>query len=661
MSLDFRLNFLIVFIIIVLFSSCAQNSKQIIISKQSIINETGYGKVMHWFDEQDTTLNPKTMWETPGLKSYWPAGIVLDLGNEYHISSIKFFDGEISDKNISNEFEHQGGKIIVSGGTPFNFTKKSDYKLTNSGKWSTIKIDIETRYLQIKKEATKQYFWKEYGPFQCDVNIYEVIIEGYPTGKKVRDIPVPIIRKTPFTFDEYIGANSYMWIPDSISEAVGFIREYHLWSWNGVKNIADSIDWNNNDELGSFDEYYKRTSENNKFDVCVDIHRHVDEANYGKSKPSFGGDPTDPLSYKLIADYLFQYVARYGNSKVPDSLLRVKEGNAVISGMGWMTYYENWNEPDKWWGESEYHFTPYELSAMLSASYDGHLGKLGSTFGIKQADKYSKQVVGGLTTIDLDYIKAMKYWSDYHRNGSFPADVINFHHYNNTAGIQRAGEKVYGISPEADNFREKLENLSQWRDENMPETELWLSEFGWDTDENSTQCAIGHEQYPDKISMVELQAMWLIRGYLIGAAARIDRVMMFLINDLKGNGTFNSSGLIDVEGNKKLSWYYVASLKHILDKCKYEKDINSNHPNIRIYKFKDTAKDREVYALWCTTSDGTYVENYKFNVDGEVKEISEISLIDKSDKGRSEVLQMNGDKTIDINVSETPVFIQISY
>ncbi len=631
------------------------------ISEANIINETGYGKAMNWFDEQDTNNMPVSHWETPGLSSFWPAGVVLDLGQSHYLKVIKIFDAFPSDTNISGELEHNGGRIIISSGVPFNLKKNTEYLLRNNNTWVTIELNIETRYLQVLKESTKQYYWKEYGPFECDVNINEVVIEGYPTEKKeseqVQQSPAGSLEQ--LTFDQYIGANSYMWIPDTIAEAVGFIREYHPWKWNGVTNLSDSLDWNNHSELGSFDEFYLRTSDYNKFEVCVDIHRHVDEERFGESKPAFGGDPADPQSYKIIADYLFQYAARYGNTKVSDSLLRVKTGSPKISGSGWLSYYENWNEPDRWWGDSEAHFTPYELAAMTSATYDGHFGELGSSFGVKQADKSSKLVLGGLTTIELDYIKAMKYWSDYYRGGEFPADVINFHHYNNTAGVQRADEKVYGISPEADHFREKLEKLSQWRDQNLSNTELWLSEFGWDTDENSIQSATGHSLYPEQITMEELQAIWLVRGYLIGAAAGFDRVMMFLINDLEGSGTFNNCGLIDREGNKKLSWYYTASLKHILRNCTYTCDIESNHTTIRIYKFNSTSGDREVYAIWCPTDDGTQVEDFTFPIDANDRQVAKIKLIDKSATGQREILVLSNENHISVDASETPVFIEI--
>src|SRR5690606_28810883 len=118
------------------------------------------------------------------------------------------------------------------------------------------------------------------------------------------------------------------------------------------------------------------------------------------------------------------------------------------------------------------HFTPYEFAAMSSADYDGHKGTLGKTIGLKNADPNSKLVMGGLPRLNLDYIKSLKFWSDWKRDGSFPFDVINIHHYSNDRGSQRSLGKV-GFSPEADSLSLKLKEFVQYRDMVLPDKEIW--------------------------------------------------------------------------------------------------------------------------------------------------------------------------------------------
>ena len=78
----------------------------------------------------------------------------------------------------------------------------------------------------------------------------------------------------------------------------------------------------------------------------------------------------------------------------------------------------------------------------------------------------------------------MKLWADFHRSGDFPADVINLHHYSSD-GDEHQAFKTTGISPEADHLREKFAALAAWRDANLPDRELWVTEFGYDTNQKS--------------------------------------------------------------------------------------------------------------------------------------------------------------------------------
>src|SRR5690606_21649268 len=125
------------------------------------------------------------------------------------------------------------------------------------------------------------------------------------------------------------------------------------------------------------------------------------------------------------ADHMFQIAARYGKTKVDKGLLKLREDQKALSGLDLIQYYENWNEPNNDWSGRAVHFTPYEFAAMSSADYDGHKGTLGKTIGLKNADPNSKLVMGGLPRLNLDYIKSLKFWSDWKRDGSFPFDVIN--------------------------------------------------------------------------------------------------------------------------------------------------------------------------------------------------------------------------------------------
>ncbi len=644
--------------------ACTNRKPEIIrITEEMVINETGSGEHMNWFDEQDTTSVPKTMWNTYGGLSYWPAGLSINLGCKYQISSIWLFDG-VKEKNT------EGGKFQVSSGEPFSWKKLQTYEMQNSGKWIKIDLNTQTQFIQLQKLATAQYNKSAEFPGNCDLAINEVITVGYALEELVEKNPFVAQKSVTTTMDQFIGMNSYINTPDRVHEAIGCVREYHPWRWNGVLDLETPVDWGDIESdkseneyagmrIGNSDEYYQKM-----LDMGVEcipcIHRHVDEENEEESKPNFGGDPADPFSYKLISDYSYQFVARYGHNKVDETLLRTTEASPKKTGLGLIRYFENWNEPNGWWGPPSEHFTPYEFAAFCSASYDGHLNQMGEGFGVKNADPGIRYIFGGLANISLDYVKAMKLWSDYHRDGDFPSDVINLHHYCNTKGKQHSGEKANGISPEADNLKAKLQEVIKWRNENLPDKEVWLSEFGWDTDSSTYQSsAWGHELYPDKITLEEIQGQWLVREYLVGAAAGLDRMMMFLANDLKNypHGVYGSCGFITVKEEYKPSWYYVKTLRNGLSGMLFEEEINSGNENVWIYKFKNPETDAGAYVVWCPTSDGTSVNDFNLNLSEQATAITLISMKDKEELGIKETLEISN-HMVKINVSERPVIIQ---
>ena len=219
-----------------------------------------------------------------------------------------------------------------------------------------------------------------------------------------------------------------------------------------------------------------------------------------------GNDPTVPMSYIAHADHLFQYAARYGYNQVHDSLLKLADGQLNLSGLKYLKYYENWNEQNNWWNHRGEYFTPYEFAAMSSADYDGHLQELGSTVGIKNADSTARLVMSGLANLNIDYVRAVKFWADYNRNGSFPADVLNFHHYSSV----RKNGKQRAIGPEQDSLHQKLSRLVAFRDKHLPTLEIWLTEFGYDTHPDSPQ---GTPKI-NTFSYEEVQAIWVIRSLL---------------------------------------------------------------------------------------------------------------------------------------------------
>ncbi len=485
-------------------------------------------------------------------------------------------------------------------------------------------------------------------------------------------------RPKDITIDQFMGVNGFIDDPIEVLAVAGIVREYHPWVWDEGDGKEYPGYPNNKNKWApaygggggwNFDTYYKRYQASKSPVVPAPVIQNSVPwlTSDGEAQPvPKGSNALDPRSYVAHADHLFQYAARYGKTKVGDDKLKLAEGQPRESGLGLVTYFENWNEPDKWWKGapgSPGNFKAEEFAAMSSADYDGHCRGMGETVGVRNADPEARFVMGGLAGQERDnqipYLTAMKAWSDQHRNGSFPADVINFHHYSRDA--------QHGISPEADKLKDKLREIATWRDKNLPDRELWLTEFGYDTN-SATQQGV-----PKIGSMNEyvVQGAWNIRSYLIAAAAGMDRAFLFMIRDsnYQDKMQFSSSGLVyygdgsnpmppgKKKHDPKPSWFYVATMKATLAGMVFDAEVPSGNPDVWVYRFKKQSGSGGAYAVWCPTAKDLSVKGFALKLGG-AKTARLVTLADGEAQGKSAPLALKGGSA-SVDVSEVPAFVVV--
>ncbi|MCH5597915.1 hypothetical protein [Niabella ginsengisoli] len=357
-------------------------------------------------------------------------------------------------------------------------------------------------------------------------------IQNDPPNNNPINPPGPIVDPTNLiTMDQFIGANAFIDDPIDKLKAVGFIREYHNWNWDEGDGAPTYPGFPNNQIQfapsypgWSFDEFYTNLSkEGVNVSPCIQggVNWLQGSTNFpAQNKPidAPGLSTTAPTSYHTKAFHMYQFAARYGSVKIDEKLLALASNQEKRSGLGLIKYMEDWNEQDKTWEGKDAYFSPEEYAAMASADYDGHVGtmnKYGKKYGIKNADSSMKLVMGGLASFDINYIKKMKLWFEANRSDKkFAADALNFHVYAFKDGVSWQGGGP-AVSPEAAGFKRMLTEIVKYRNENLPGTEVWVSEFGWDTNPESVLS-------PPKIESMdvyEIQAIWLVRAYLEFAAA----------------------------------------------------------------------------------------------------------------------------------------------
>jgi hypothetical protein len=449
----------------------------------------------------------------------------------------------------------------------------------------------------------------------------------------------------------------------------GSVREYHDWQWcEGNSNPAGYGYPNNLNDftLFPFDMFYSSLS---ALGVSVNpaIQGGVPWINGGAVPPvAAGADPTKAASYIAHGDQLYQYAARYGAVKVPDANLKLVSGNTRSTGLGYLHYYEDFNEEDAYWNNGgQPIMSAADFAAMASADYDGDQSRLGATIGVHNADPNAMLVMGGLSgdgagtawsTWVTSYFDGMRTWVAANRtDGKFPADVLNMHHYcfnpNNTGPAQ---------SPEDGNLQMILQVVTNYRDAHLPGVPLWLSEFGYDTDPSSVlrAPAIGAS------SQAIVQAQWIIRSYLAILAAGFDRAHLFEIEDNTCTGSacsvqFATSGVIDSGGTPKPAYYFIAAFHARLASMRYVSELDSGMPNVKVYSFQSATDDSGAYVVWAPTSNGTSdTTGYMLSVASDATSAQAVVLADQQLMGNESTLTITGAK-VSVDVTETPTIVLV--
>ena len=516
------------------------------------------------------------------------------------------------------------------------------------------------------------------------------------------------------TFGGFIGSNSFFNENQATYEIFGNIREYHPlgftewtagWGYeDGNGNTSNSLLSMNPQATfmntwGVFDNYYKTM-----FDKGIELTLCVTGTEGGRVRPDYqdpdGTRSTMSASYLGHAQSMFQLAARYGSNKdVDPNLVRVAVGTEKKIGLGYVKYFENFNEPNL------NGFNGAQFAAMLSADYDGHMGTMGPGVGVKAADPNAKVVMGGIAGVmynstlygnkdndDRQFLQDMLAWFDANRTleqwkaahgGSeagyekYPFDVLSCHAYC-TDGYST------GVSPEQDHLFEVVSDYVRYCNTMFPGKEVYLSEFGWDTAQD------GYSVFRANVSGAvnagltgaEVQGRWLVREYLMLAAAGIDRARQFMIPDTSDNpynpNWFATCGLVyGIQGsaNYKPSWYYIGAMNNILQDTSL-KDIEIVADGGRAatgmetggpwaLKFSSVKNTDQIYALWLPTSlgdqGGANTRDYTVTVPAGYTHATLVTLKDKVKWGEcDDISDRIAGGQVTVSISEKPVFVILS-
>ena len=586
---------------------------------------------------------------------------IIDLEMDYYVEAIYVYYGNESYPITVNTSSVAANYDTVEAWDGIHYTNENPA----SKGWTRIDVQKVTKYVQICYcDTTLQEDISQRVESQAPI---EVLIYGYAVGEG-DTISNDTQRERP-TMGEFMGACGFTaggggnTTPTQLG-CFGVLREYvnlgWVYNWSSFPNKATMLA---RSSMADFD--YNYTDKYSALNVipCLQWNegsnpaRLYDRTN-GKLSDEIASeaDKFKPETYAAYADIAYQYAARYGstNNRYLFDNVSTHSTGTVKTALRCIKWLELGNEPN---GEDQNGATPYQLAALTSAAYDGHqrtiladcFDSYGTSYflGAKNADPNFKLAMAGLAGIGSNYITSMVYWMKANRtDGCIAMDAFNVHTYFGKYFTLNGQQICVGVSPEEYGLIDAMANLVEFRDKYYPNVEVWITEFGWDTNQSYETMTSAHAygQYSGR----EVQAMWLARAYLALAVAGVDKATMYMVEDVADDrftyGKYGTCGvygpevidtydettgkLIDHQMTGKMipkeSYYILYTMKRALGEMRFQRELSSGNEDVWIYEFADD-NGNYGYALWCPTSDGTKVDGYKLYVGDTTKKITEIS------------------------------------
>ena len=325
---------------------------------------------------------------------------------------------------------------------------------------------------------------------------YELTLPAVIELKKLGGVvepPDPIEPVEPIKVDGF-GSNTFPWVPLEKLAMFSTLRCYIAsgWIWRPDGLFSQPMFQAETEVAHGLDEYFERAR-----DAGIDILPCINQTPdwYAGTSNGFGSndhppikpgkDRNDPKSWADYAEFWFQFCARYGSRKHPDSALRVDTTprwngdipNVKRSGLGLIKCVEIGNELDRWWdGENSDKYLKAEAHAAMLVAVMA---------AIERADDKMVVVMGGLTGWDMPYMKTLV--ETIKKLGGKLPHVLNCHHYSHEGNKAKQWPPTWWNSgacyPEEDaDFMTVIEFVNYAKSLGC---ELWVTEFGCDDKKES--------------------------------------------------------------------------------------------------------------------------------------------------------------------------------
>lgn len=382
----------------------------------------------------------------------------------------------------------------------------------------------------------------------------------------------------------------------------------------------------------------------------------------------YGSSLLDPASYSKMAQVAFQMAARYGyNTNIDASLILTNTDpigtylnaprNEKKVGLGYIDRIECDNERDKWWKGRNGYQSGREFAANLSAFYDGHKKTMGAGMGAKNADPAIQVLVGGVASMDVDYVIEMIRWSaenrGYRPDGTvnLPFDTYVYHKYIGNGGEQYSGVNTEGIPLEKSSW---LNRYTQMREAFFRYAgyipPIICNEWGYDWHPDSPLNAPAIGAKPAK----QVTADWLVRGSLLLANRGQQSMQLYWGYDQGSNGgQFGTMGLIENDNTRRPFGDYIVQINAQFGNYLFSRSIAETASG---YVLRGEAGGKVAYALWMPTANGS-TGTYTLTLPG-VTSITVYKPVVGASVMSEQTIAISG--SYKATLTETPSFIKIN-
>lgn len=294
-----------------------------------------------------------------------------------------------------------------------------------------------------------------------------------------------------------------------------------------------------------------------------------------------------------------------------------------------LTYYEVWNEENlapRFWKPIA---DPLKYGELLKATYAA----------VKQNDPDAKILFGGLAPI---YILSMfpdphGVWAFYYQVKYYHPDIddffdiFNIHPY--TAGQLLAPEWELPLQKI---INPSIGNAVRYAQE-MTGKPVWITEFGW----------------PSFFLSEEIQAAYLVRGFILAAENRAERVLWYTSWDFAGNTTEDRFGLFRTDRSEKPSYLALKALHELVGEFRPYIDVSAHlelYPWEPAYLFIDDQDLPRAIALWSVAPNQQRDATIRIPFDDGPFTVYDMA-------GNPQKSSREGDEKIEVKISNYPIYI----